>query len=124
MQASRSCTPISQETDSSQVGGGVSESSAAVYPCCCSCVVCFSLLCSVYLTSRAIGQANITRTYIRGLKQDGVYLPDGPILMSPDRLMASFRREVIDRQPQIFKIMSRDKTNASRNAGGNRACSL
>jgi len=60
----------------------------------------------VYLTSRAIGQANITRQYIRGLKQDGMFLPDGPILMSPDRLMASFRREVIDRQPQIFKIMA------------------
>ena len=60
----------------------------------------------VYLTSRAIGQANITRQYIRGLRQDGVFLPDGPILMSPDRLMASFRREVIDRQPQIFKIMA------------------
>jgi hypothetical protein len=60
----------------------------------------------VYLTSRAIGQANVTRTYIRGLKQDGLFLPDGPILMSPDRLMASFRREVIDRQPQIFKIMA------------------
>lgn len=60
----------------------------------------------IYLTSRAIGQANITRSYIRGLKQDGQYLPEGPILMSPDRLMASFRREVIDRQPQLFKITS------------------
>jgi hypothetical protein len=60
----------------------------------------------VYLTSRAIGQANITRSYVRGLKQDGLYLPEGPILMSPDRLIASFRREVIDRQPQLFKILA------------------
>jgi phosphatidate phosphatase LPIN len=60
----------------------------------------------VYLTSRAIGQANITRSYIRGLKQDGLYLPEAPILMSSDRLLASFRREVIDRQPQLFKILA------------------
>lgn len=31
-------------------------------------------------------------------------MPDGPVIMSPDRLVKSFKREVIDRKPQIFKI--------------------
>jgi len=31
-------------------------------------------------------------------------MPLGPVVMSPDRLMKSFKREVIDRKPQIFKI--------------------
>jgi phosphatidate phosphatase LPIN len=31
-------------------------------------------------------------------------LPDGPILMSPDGLVSSFKREIIDRIPQSFKI--------------------
>jgi phosphatidate phosphatase LPIN len=58
----------------------------------------------VYLTSRAIGQANATRGYISGLRQGENKLPDGPIVMSPDRLFKSFHREVVDRQPQVFKI--------------------
>lgn len=31
-------------------------------------------------------------------------LPHGPLLMSPDGLVSSFKREVIDRTPQSFKI--------------------
>lgn len=31
-------------------------------------------------------------------------MPDGPVIMSPDRLIKSFKREVIYKQPQIFKI--------------------
>lgn len=31
-------------------------------------------------------------------------LPLGPVITSPDRLFSAFKREVIDRQPQIFKI--------------------
>jgi phosphatidate phosphatase LPIN len=31
-------------------------------------------------------------------------LPPGPLLMSPDGLVSSFKREVIDRTPQSFKI--------------------
>ena len=31
-------------------------------------------------------------------------MPDGPLLLSPDRLAKSAYREVIIRQPQIFKI--------------------
>jgi len=56
------------------------------------------------LTSRAIGQANVTRGYIHSLKQGNVTLPEGPVIMSPDRLFQSFKREVIQRNPQAFKI--------------------
>lgn len=60
----------------------------------------------LYLTARAIGQADATRDYLFGLRQGGghVCLPDGPLIMSPDRLFPSFKREVIDHKPYVFKI--------------------
>ncbi|CAI2381834.1 unnamed protein product [Moneuplotes crassus] len=59
----------------------------------------------LYLTSRAIGMADSTRNYLQELEQEGSFrLPDGPCIMSPDRLMHSFKREIIDRKPQLFKI--------------------
>eukprot|EP01102_Stenamoeba_stenopodia_P019264 TRINITY_DN722_c0_g1_i1.p1 TRINITY_DN722_c0_g1~~TRINITY_DN722_c0_g1_i1.p1 ORF type:complete len:1004 (-),score=227.64 TRINITY_DN722_c0_g1_i1:70-3081(-) len=58
----------------------------------------------LYLTSRAIGQAGLTRTYLYGLKQGDVTLPPGPVFMSPTRLLNSFNREVIRRKPEEFKI--------------------
>lgn len=56
------------------------------------------------MTSRAIGQAYVTREYLNSVKQGTTMLPQGPIIMSPDSLMHSFKREVIDRRPQDFKI--------------------
>ncbi|THH29663.1 hypothetical protein EUX98_g4516 [Antrodiella citrinella] len=58
----------------------------------------------MYLTSRAIGQADSTRDYLKGIKQNDYQLPEGPVIMSPDRLMASFHREVILRKPEVFKM--------------------
>ena len=46
----------------------------------------------MYLTSRAIGQADITREYLKGINQNGFQLPEGPVIMSPDRLMTSLHR--------------------------------
>ena len=46
----------------------------------------------MYLTSRAIGQADSTRDYLRGINQNDYQLPEGPVIMSPDRLMASLHR--------------------------------
>ncbi len=46
----------------------------------------------MYLTSRAIGQADSTRDYLKGISQGNYQLPDGPVIMSPDRLMASLHR--------------------------------
>jgi len=58
----------------------------------------------VYLTARAIGEADATRNYITTLKQDGVNLPDGPIFMSPDDLVKAFLRELYYKEPHKFKI--------------------
>lgn len=58
----------------------------------------------MYLTSRAIGQADTTREYLKGINQLGYTLPDGPVIMSPDRLMTSLHREVIMRKPEVFKM--------------------
>ncbi|KAF9226906.1 LNS2-domain-containing protein [Gyrodon lividus] len=58
----------------------------------------------MYLTSRAIGQADSTRDYLKGIKQNDYQLPEGPVIMSPDRLIASLHREVIMRKPEVFKM--------------------
>ncbi|KZT24587.1 LNS2-domain-containing protein [Neolentinus lepideus HHB14362 ss-1] len=58
----------------------------------------------MYLTSRAIGQADATRYYLKGIKQNDYQLPEGPVIMSPDRLFASLHREVIMRKPEVFKM--------------------
>ncbi|KAJ2843321.1 lipin Ned1, partial [Coemansia brasiliensis] len=58
----------------------------------------------LYLTSRAIGQADGTRYFINSVKQGSYTLPLGPLLLSPDRLFTSFHREVIMRRPHEFKM--------------------
>ncbi|GMT10956.1 hypothetical protein PFISCL1PPCAC_2253 [Pristionchus fissidentatus] len=58
----------------------------------------------VYLSSRAIGQASITKKYLKTVEQDSRVLPDGPVLLAPDSVLVAFRREVIERRPEEFKI--------------------
>lgn len=58
----------------------------------------------MYLTSRSVGQADTTRSYIYGVSQDGYRLPKGPTIMSPDRTMAALRREIYLRKPEVFKM--------------------
>ena len=58
----------------------------------------------LYLTARAIGQSGNTRGYITSLFQGDKKLPPGPLLMSPNGLISSFKREVIDKTPEILKI--------------------
>ncbi|KAI8890442.1 LNS2-domain-containing protein [Backusella circina FSU 941] len=58
----------------------------------------------IYLTSRAIGQADYTRDYLKKILQNKYQLPDGPVVMSPDRLFTSLHREVIMRKPEMFKM--------------------
>lgn len=58
----------------------------------------------LYLTSRPIGQATQTRGYLRGIEQDRYQLPEGPVIMSPDRFFMAMRREVIEGNPEQFKI--------------------
>jgi phosphatidate phosphatase LPIN len=57
-----------------------------------------------YLTSRSVGQADMTRTYLNGVIQEGYRLPKGPVIMSPDRTIAALRREVYLRKPEVFKM--------------------
>jgi phosphatidate phosphatase LPIN len=68
----------------------------------------------LYLSARALGQADLTRNYLQTLKQDAsgtsaaaeadLSLPEGPIILSPDRLFDALRREVIERRPHEFKV--------------------
>lgn len=59
----------------------------------------------LYLTSRSVGQADMTRTYLAGVVQEGGNrLPKGPVIMSPDRTIAALRREIYLRKPEIFKM--------------------
>jgi phosphatidate phosphatase LPIN len=46
----------------------------------------------MYLTSRAIGQADSTRDYLKSISQGKYQLPEGPVIMSPDRLFTSLHR--------------------------------
>jgi phosphatidate phosphatase LPIN len=58
----------------------------------------------MYLTARAIGQASTTKGYLQTLKQGDLCLPDGPLFLNPDSLVRALKREVIDRNPEEFKI--------------------
>jgi len=58
----------------------------------------------IYLSARAIGQASMTKGYLNWINQRGVTLPPGPLLLSPTSLMIAFRREVIEKKPEKFKI--------------------
>lgn len=51
---------------------------------------------------KIISEINLSKVLF--FNKDNLKLPDGPILMSPDGLVSSFKREVIDRIPQSFKI--------------------
>lgn len=58
----------------------------------------------MYLTARSVGLADTTRSYLQGVQQNGFRLPDGPVILSPDRTMAALRREVIMKKPEVFKM--------------------
>ncbi|XP_057309060.1 phosphatidate phosphatase LPIN3-like [Hydractinia symbiolongicarpus] len=58
----------------------------------------------MYLSARAIGQAQITRDFLKSVKQGETTLPDGPVLLTPTSLFNAFKKEVIERKPEEFKI--------------------
>lgn len=49
----------------------------------------------VYLSSRGMGMSDVTKNYLWSVKQGDLGLPDGPLILSPDKLFHSFKREVI-----------------------------
>ncbi|KAF6064976.1 LNS2 (Lipin/Ned1/Smp2) family protein [Candida albicans] len=48
--------------------------------------------------------ADTTRQYLQGVNQDGIKLPPGPVILSPDRTFAALRREVVLKKPEVFKM--------------------
>ena len=60
----------------------------------------------LYLTSRSVGQAAMTRAFLSSVKQDQqqFVLPEGPLILNPDRLFAALHREVFQGNPEEFKI--------------------
>jgi phosphatidate phosphatase PAH1 len=58
----------------------------------------------LYLSARAIGQARVTREYLKSIKQGDLSLPEGPLLLNPTSLISALHREVIEKKPEEFKI--------------------
>jgi len=58
----------------------------------------------LYLTSRPIGQSQQTKNFLQSIYQDGQMLPQGPLVMSPDRMLPSVKREIIYKRPELFKM--------------------
>ncbi|EEC08951.1 lipin, putative [Ixodes scapularis] len=73
----------------------------------------------LYLSARAIGQAHITREYLRSIRQGDLWLPDGPLLLSPTSLINAFHKEVIEKKPEEFKISCLRDIQALFNVTGN-----
>jgi phosphatidate phosphatase LPIN len=57
----------------------------------------------LYLTSRPLGEGPGTKAMLRKIDQEGAQLPEGPVITSPDLLLAAVTRE-IKRKPHEFKI--------------------
>ncbi|KAG7702231.1 hypothetical protein KL914_005362 [Ogataea haglerorum] len=58
----------------------------------------------LYLTARSVGLADSTRSYLNGIVQDGIKLPVGPVILSPDRTIAALKREIVLKKPEVFKM--------------------
>ena len=53
---------------------------------------------------KVCSQAGATRDYLRGLQQGRLKLPVGPLFLNPESVFRAFKKEVIDREPELFKI--------------------
>lgn len=42
-----------------------------------------------------------TRDFLNSVLLDDTKLPEGPVFLSPDRLLESFQREVIYKKPEV-----------------------
>ena len=52
----------------------------------------------------SFSQAGPTRDYLKCLQQGNLKLPEGPLFLNPESALRAFKKEVIDRTPEIFKI--------------------
>ncbi|KAK8893252.1 hypothetical protein M9Y10_021669 [Tritrichomonas musculus] len=57
----------------------------------------------VYLSSRPIGEASLTRKMLKKIQQDGFVMPEGPLITAPDLAIPAMAREM-QRKPHEFKI--------------------
>lgn len=57
----------------------------------------------IYLTARSIGQSERTRDYLLKLRQQGIWLPEGPIILYPGWFVESFKQELITKSADLFK---------------------
>ncbi|TDH14106.1 hypothetical protein EPR50_G00042200 [Perca flavescens] len=58
----------------------------------------------LYCSARAIGMAAITKDYLECVNDQGIVLPQGPVLLAPSSLFSALHREVIEKKPEVFKI--------------------
>lgn len=72
----------------------------------------------IYLSSRPIGQSHMTKQYLKTVVQESKQLADGPVLLSPNSMLAALKlsvthhyfdyiylfSEMIERRPDEFKI--------------------
>ncbi len=57
----------------------------------------------IYLSSRSLGQSDLTKAYLRGVNQENCNLPEGPVILNPEGLFTVIYKEVILRNPEEFK---------------------
>ena len=57
-----------------------------------------------FLSARSVGQADTTRSYLRGLADGAAPLAPGPVILAPDGITTALVRELIRRAPAEFKI--------------------
>jgi len=58
----------------------------------------------IYLSSRSIGQADSTRSYIYSLREERSSMPAGPVLLSTNSVLSALKTEVVDGNPEVQKI--------------------
>ena len=62
----------------------------------------------LYLTCRNIGYAWKSKEYVLSIKQEQKFsMPDGPLVLSPNRLWKQLFDEVVVKKPEVFKIACR-----------------
>lgn len=57
----------------------------------------------IYLSARNMGFTGITRDYLKKISQDGLEMPEGPIITAPENYFKTITREVILKAPDLFK---------------------
>ncbi|KHJ42009.1 LNS2 protein [Trichuris suis] len=57
----------------------------------------------LFLSSRPMGQSQMTKTYLTSINEGETFMPDGPLLMAPLTVLAALHQEVVMKTPHVFK---------------------